>query len=249
MTPISLDPITVSKAETNNSRSDDVLGIVGGLGPLASAEFLKTIYERSLREREQEAPKVIMCSDPSFPDRTEAIISGNYGELLGKLESILRDLSFLGATRTVVCCVTAHALFERLPADLRARLISIIDVIFEEVIRHPEKRLLICSSGARTLRLFETHEHWPAMHEYFVFPDEHDQNLLHELIYQIKVLRNVDELTPVFNSLLAKYGVDSFISGCTEMHIVAKRFSFSSADPGCIDPLSIIAERVGVGTL
>ena len=33
------------------SRSNEVVGIVGGLGPLASAEFLKAIYENSLRER------------------------------------------------------------------------------------------------------------------------------------------------------------------------------------------------------
>ena len=233
MTPITLDQCR-----------DDVLGIVGGLGPLASAEFLKTIYERSLRGREQEAPQVIMYSDPSFPDRTEAIISGNYGGLLDRLESILRGLSFLGATRSVVCCVTAHALFEKLPADLRAGLISLLDVIFEEIILRPEKRLLICSKGSRTLGLFEAHEHWPATSEYIVFPDDHDQDLLHNLIYQIKVLRNVTELAPAFESLLVKYRVNSFISGCTEMHIVAKQLGYTSGDPGCIDPLSIIAERM-----
>jgi aspartate racemase len=220
--------------------SDEVLGIVGGLGPLASAEFLKTIYESSLREREQEAPKVIMYSDPSFPDRTEAILAGNTAELLERLSSILRALSDLGATRTVVCCVTAHWFFDSLPLDLRTRLVSIVDVIFEEVIRRPEKRLLICSTGAREIGLFQAHEHWPATEEYIVLPDEHDQNLIHRLIYQIKILHDVDELAPAFKSLLTKYRVNSFISGCTEMHIVARRLAL----PGCIDPLSIIAERL-----
>src|SRR5882724_8807275 len=78
---------------------DDVLGIVGGLGPLASAEFLKTIYEKSFCEREQETPKVIMYSDPTFPDRTEAIASGNDSKLLERLILILRALSSLGATQ------------------------------------------------------------------------------------------------------------------------------------------------------
>ena len=220
--------------------SDEVLGIVGGLGPLASAEFLKTIYESSLREREQEAPKVIMYSDPSFPDRTDAIISGDTDEIFERLVSILRALSHLGATRTVVCCVTAHWLFSSLPLDLRTRLVSLVDVIFEEVIARPEKRLLICSTGARQIGLFQAHEHWPATETYIVLPDEDDQNLIHRLIYQIKILRSVDELAPAFKNLLTKYQVDSFISGCTEMHIVARRLVFANS----IDPLSIIAERI-----
>jgi len=252
MTPITLDPITVSPTKTSNSRGDDVLGIVGGLGPLASAEFLKTIYESSLRGREQEAPKVIMYSDPSFPDRTDALISGDYGELLTRLVSILRGLSSLGATRTVVCCVTAHSLFSSLPADLRTQLVSLVDIIFEEIIQRPEKRLLICSKGTREIGIFQAHEQWSATQEHIVLPDDGDQDLIHQLIYQIKILRNVYELAPVFKSLLAKYRVSAFISGCTEMHIVAKRLIFTNGDrskSSCIDPLSIIAERIGVGTL
>jgi aspartate racemase len=221
-----------------DSQRDEVLGILGGLGPLASAEFLKTIYENCRREREQETPKVIVYSDPTFPDRTEAIISGEYGALLEQLVSSLRALAYLGATQTVVCCVTLHALFDRLPGDLRRQLISIVDVIFDEVIRAPEKRLLICSTGARQIGLFESHQHWPAMREYIVLPDDGDQDLIHRSIYQIKQLRSLDELTPIFTALLPKYGVNSFISGCTEMHIIAKRLA-STAN---IDPLSIIAK-------
>jgi aspartate racemase len=240
-------PSLTSEQVVARSRRDEVVGIVGGLGPLASAEFLKAIYENSLCEREQEAPKVIMYSDPAFPDRTDAILSGDYNELHEKLVSSLRALSFLGATRMIVCCVTAHNLLKKLPPDLNTELISLVDVIFEQVIQSPEKRLLICSKGTRETRLFEEHEHWPATQEFIVLPDEHDQELIHhELIYQIKKTRNVYELLPILKSLLAKYRVDSFISGCTEMHIIARRFVFKRAG---IDPLSIIAERIGAGTL
>jgi aspartate racemase len=147
----------------------------------------------------------------------------------------------------IVCCVTAHNLLKKLPPDLNTELISLVDVIFEQVIQSPEKRLLICSKGTRETRLFEDHEHWPATQEFIVLPDEHDQELIHhELIYQIKKTRNVYELLPILKSLLAKYRVDSFISGCTEMHIIARRFVFKRAG---IDPLTIIAERIGAGTL
>jgi aspartate racemase len=232
---------------------NEVIGIIGGLGPLASAEFLKAIYENSPREREQEAPRVIMYSDPAFPDRTNAILSGDDAELHDKLVSILRALSFLGATQLIICCVTAHNMLKKLPPDLKTRLVSLVDVIFEQVIESPERRLLLCSKGTRETRLFQNHEHWAATQEYIVLPDECDQELIHhELIYQIKKRRNVYELVPILKNLLAKYRVDSFISGCTEMHIVARRLVFTNGNGNkhhSIDPLSIIAERIGAGTL
>ena len=58
-----------------NPRSN-VLGVVGGMGPLASAEFVKTIYEYGLNRREQESPSVVLVSDPTFPDRTSVSWQG-----------------------------------------------------------------------------------------------------------------------------------------------------------------------------
>jgi aspartate racemase len=241
------------KSLIGRSRKDEVVGIVGGMGPLASAEFLKAIYENSLREDEQEAPRVIMYSDPTIPDRTDAILSGDCNEVVDKLASSLRALSFLGATQMVVCCVTAHNLLQNLPPDLKVKLISLVDVIFEQISQSPEKRLLICSKGTRKTRLFEDHELWPAARDHVVLPDEGDQELIHyELIYKLKKSRNVYEFVPILKSLLAKYRVDSFISGCTEMHIVARRLVFTNGNGNKhsnIDPLSIIAERIAAGTL
>lgn len=246
---------TTLTSESLNGRSarDEVVGIVGGIGPLASAEFLKAIYENSLGEQEQEAPRVIMYSDPTIPDRTEAILSGDNSEVLDKLASSLRALTFLGATQVIVCCVTAHNLLQNLPPDLKVKLVSLVDVIFEKIIQSPEKRLLICSKGTRKTRLFEDHELWPAAREYIVLPDERDQELIHyELICKLKKSRNVYEFVPTLKSLFAKYRVDSFISGCTEMHVVARRLVFTNGNGnkhGNIDPLSIIAERIAAGTV
>ena len=49
-----------------------LLGIVGGLGPLASAEFLKTLYEENPFEVEQEGPACLLLSDPNVPDDNRA---------------------------------------------------------------------------------------------------------------------------------------------------------------------------------
>jgi aspartate racemase len=219
-----------------------IFGVLGGMGPLASAEFLKTIYERSLCEREQQSPFVLLYSDPSVPDRTEALLAGEQGGLLEELVAALGKLRGMGADRIVICCVTAHVLLPSLPRDLRARVLSLLDVIYAGVERSRARHLLICTEGARRLGLFESHKRWASARDYIVLPDEGDQARLHELIYQIKSGHSPDELLPIVERLLQKYSVDSFIAGCTELHLLTRRIASGESGYGCIDPLIDIAE-------
>src|SRR5215470_19225208 len=128
-----------------SKREREVLGIVGGLGPMASAEFLKTVYEYGIGENEQDAPIVVMYSDPTFPDRTDSFLAGESDLLLARLTAALQFLSDAGASRIVICCMTIHHLLPRLSDHLRARVVSLLDVIFANLEREPRRHLLICS--------------------------------------------------------------------------------------------------------
>jgi aspartate racemase len=229
----------------NNKR---ILGVVGGLGPLASAEFLKTIYEHSLAEREQDSPIVIVYSDPTFPDRTEQFLQGSYGLLLELLVEALQRLSHLHASRIVICCMTIHHLLHEVPAELRAPVISLVDVIFDKVMQTRQRHLLVCTNGTRQLEIFQRHEQWESVRDYIVLPVENDQQMIHhDILYQVKKNRDMGELTARLEGLVAKYEVGSFIAGCTETHLLAKQFAKSNGNGkryGCVDPLTIIAQQI-----
>lgn len=224
----------------------EVLGIVGGLGPLASAEFLKTVYEYGIGENEQDAPIVLVYSDPTFPDRTEAFLAGESELLLARLTQALQSLSDSGASRFVICCMTIHYLLPRLPVHLGARVISLLDVIFENL-KPPRRHLLICSNGTRRLELFQKHPQWESHKSEIVLPDDDDQNRIHkELIYPIKKSPDFRRLNLLLETLLERYEVDSFIAGCSEIHVLAKQVGLNGnrADNyGCLDPLLIIARE------
>jgi aspartate racemase len=224
---------------TNRVYGGGALGVVGGMGPLASAEFLKTIYEFSVGEREQESPIVFMYSNPTVPDRTESLLNGSREVLLESLITALRQLHDMGANRTLICCVTMHCLLPYLPADLRSRLISLLDVIYEEVERRRQKQLLVCSTGTRRLGLFQSHPSWQSLSDYMVLLDDSDQDEMHKLIYRVKQCSDFACLVPPLEALLRKYRVDSFIAGCTEMHLFARRSHYR-----CIDPLTIVARQL-----
>lgn len=233
---------------TTTLRQRTPFGVVGGMGPLASAEFVKTIYEYSLREREQDTPVVYLHSDPTFPDRTEAFLAGEEDVVLAKFVGALRSLRAAGAERAAVCCMTIHHLLPRLPEELKGMVVSLLDVIFDRLPPAPRRHLLLCSSGTRRFRLFETHPRWEEARERIVMPDEADQHRIHrDLIYPMKTNPDMRERVPLLESLLAKYGVDSFVVGCSEIHMLAKQYrahAAARADSFCVDPFAILAEEL-----
>lgn len=221
------------------------------MGPLASAEFLKTIYEHSLGGREQHSPVVMMYSDPTVPDRTEALLTGSCDVLLEELTRAIRSLRQLGASRIALCCMTIHYLLPKLPRDLRESVVSLLDVAYAGIAQSRKRHLLICSKGTRELRLFETHPQWEFAKSRIVLPDERDQERIHhDLIYPIKGNADRRELLVLLESLLVKYEVDSFVAGCSEVHILAKAVAPVRGPKNgdrCIDPLMILARELGQG--
>jgi len=226
-----------------------VLGVLGGIGALASAEFVKTIYEFSgeLAGPEQEAPIVLLHSDPTFPDRTEALLRGDTQLLLGQLIEALEFLCAMGASQLVICCMTIHYLLPQLPRPLRERIISLPDVIFSAVESLKKKHLVICSNGTVKLGLLQQHPRWEHVRNYLLFPTEAEQQQMHDLIYKVKRNRDLFEARLFIESLLARHRVDSFVAGCSEIHLLTKQLDQAGPEQrgyGCIDPLTIIARQM-----
>jgi aspartate racemase len=209
---------------------------------MASAEFLKTVYEYGIGETEQDAPIVLLHSDPTFPDRTESFLAGDTEFLLARLTGALQSLSDAGASRFVICCMTIHYLLPSLPVDLGARVVSLLDVIFSNL-KPPQRHLLICSNGTRRLELFQKHPQWERHKAEIVLPDDDDQDRIHhELIYPIKKSPDFGRLNLLLESLLKRYEVDDFIAGCSEVHVLAKHV-LKGDRVRCLDPLTIIAKE------
>jgi aspartate racemase len=230
--------------------SKPVLGVLGGMGGLASAEFVKTVYELSGevsgQEQEQVGPVVVMYSDPTFPDRTAAFLRGETEPILTKLIDALEMLDRMGASQFVICCMTIHYLLPQVPKALRERIVSLPDVIFFAVESLKKPHLVISSTGTIKLELLQRHPRWAYAKDYFVFPSEAEQQRMHELIYEVKQNRKLREADWLVKKLLSRHHVNSFVAACSEIHLLAKQFQPSSAQQlgyGCIDPLMIIARQ------
>jgi aspartate racemase len=232
----------IAQAPRNGERGE-IWGILGGMGPLASAEFVNTIYQETVGGTEQESPHVILLSDPTIPDRTEYLLKGQGDVLLERLVTGLESLVAMGATRIVICCMTIHPLVPRLDLELRKKIISLVDVTLEAVLQRRSRHLLFCTTGTRKLELFEQHPLWPSARDLTILPDDEDQKAIHQMLYEVKSRQEVLAYVPFVEDMMNKYGARTYIAGCTEMHLVAKaheEFCGRDRREFCIDPLTEI---------
>lgn len=189
------------------------LGILGGMGPLASAEFLRTVYDLNITDPEQNAPLCILLSDPTIPDRTQAILDGATDELLARLCEALETLSESGAERIVIACVTVQHVLPRVPEPLRRKVISLIDLVVDEVLATPRSYLLLTTTGTRTAGIFERHERWGEIAPWVVRPDEEEQRGLHQRIYRLKKEEPADDSLFWLEDLADHHGAEgSFLA-------------------------------------
>ena len=103
-----------------------ILGVLGGMGPAASAKFLELMAEKSPVKRDQEHPKIIMLSDPQIPDRGTAILK-NGEDPTEIIKADLFKLAEWGADLLAVPCNTAHIFIEKFLDELPIPLINIVE--------------------------------------------------------------------------------------------------------------------------
>ncbi len=220
-----------------------VLGILGGMGPEATAEFFRRVVDATPASKDQEHIHVIVNCDPSIPDRTAHILGRGPDPLPALIEAGKR-LASAGATVGAIPCMTAHYWLEALSAALPFPFLS----AFEELGRrirsdHPgAKRIgVLATTGSIRSGLYEKHLADWRIH----FPDEEAQTrFVMEAIYGkhgIKAGNRGEEprrlIREAGNRLIAR-GADILVAGCTEIPLVLKPGDF---EVPILDPMQVLA--------
>ncbi|TPL43664.1 amino acid racemase [Mesorhizobium sp. B2-4-6] len=110
------------------------LGIIGGLGPLASADFYFKLTRMTEALGDNEHVPSVILSVPQLPDRTEAILGGHDGPL-APLQAVVSTLNELGVACIAMPCNTAHHWYDKLAMNSQAEIIHIGDAVVAEIRR------------------------------------------------------------------------------------------------------------------
>lgn len=227
------------------------------MGPLASAEFLNTIYrlslERVAREsggKEQSMARVILVSDPDVPDRTEAIEklrAGNpqpFQEVKRRLKQLLEALAAMEVDQIVIPCVTAHFFlpYLNLSTAIESRICSLISTVRDALFGAHGKYIMLRTNGTWREKIFENQPGWADVSDSIRTIEESDQARIHEYLYQIKIKGVQPQHINELQRLIQKYDADGFVAGCTEAHLDAATLVANGIH--LIDPLLVIAQEI-----
>jgi aspartate racemase len=103
-----------------------VIGVLGGMGPLATADFYEKLIAQTPATRDQEHIPVVIYAVPQVPDRTVALLDGGASPLPALLAGV-RTLVGAGARTIAIPCHTAHAWYDDLAAASPVPIIHIAD--------------------------------------------------------------------------------------------------------------------------
>ncbi|SFG95427.1 aspartate/glutamate racemase family protein [Methylobacterium gossipiicola] len=105
-----------------------MLGILGGMGPMATVDFMRKLVEATPAGRDQDHPGALVLQASDIPDRTRAILDGGPDPLPAMLAG-LRRLEAAGATRIAIPCNTAHHWHGALQARTALPILHIVDAV------------------------------------------------------------------------------------------------------------------------
>ena len=212
------------------------IGILGGMGPLASADLFEKIIRVTKADRDQEHLHVVVESNPRIPDRVGAILSGTESPVPEMVRSALR-LEAAGAQVMVMACNTAHYFYD----DIR----PFVHIPFLHMPR--ETASLLARQGIHraavlgTTALVEAGVYNLPFAENnleIVYPDDYTQSQIMHMIFDgIKAGNlhpDLEDLPQLLHQMKERQGVEVFVLGCTELPILfdcPELRAFSVLDP------------------
>ena len=214
------------------------LGIIGGLGPMASAYLLQLIIEMTDAKTDQEHLDVILFDRPQVPDRTAHILDPQKPSPLPSMRDTAQTLERLGAGVICAPCVTSHCFYDEVAPQISVPWIHAV----RETARYLKekgvgKAGILATTGTIKTGLFQR-ELEKAGIGWEVPSPERQADVMAVIYEDIKAGREPDmERFTRAESSLRKKGCDACILGCTELSLIKREHPL----PGCTDVLEVLA--------
>jgi len=211
--------------------NDKKIGIIGGMGPEATADLYLKIIKNTEAKKDQDHFRVIIDSNVKIPDRTQAILHNGEDPTPALIETA-KNLEKLSVDVACIPCITAHYFYETIQKSVNYKIINII----EELVKYIKKNYpnikkvgVLSTTGTIKTKLFNQY-----LKDYsVVYPTEavQEKNVM-EAIYGENGIKSggnpefAKRLLVEAGESIIDRGAEVVVEGCTEIGLVLSKDSF-----------------------
>lgn len=219
------------------------IGIIGGMGPMASELFYKMVTNHTQAEKDQDHINMIILSDASMPDRTGAILNKDYEKVRAQL---LEDAQFLeksGCKAIAVTCNTAHFFVDMIQKELKIPVLHMIRLTVEYLAKVcPGERIgIMATDGTIQTKLYQSVLEEMGFKWYI--PDADIQKeVMHQIYDCVKCGKRYDAES--WERIVKAYrdaGCGRVLMACTELSVIKND---EQLDDWFVDPMMELARAV-----
>lgn len=215
------------------------LGIIGGMGPMATIYFMRKIIDMTDAATDQEHIEIAVEHCPGIPDRTAYILDHTKENPLPSIIRAGNVLADAGAEKIAIPCVTAHFFHDECCRQIRIPVYNGVEETAGYLHRRGLDRVgVMATTGTVRTGLFKKALKEKGMEA--VYPDEKMQGYVMDIIYDdIKAGRKVDEgKFEAVAAALKKEGAQVIVLGCTELSVAVDQYHPNAP---CIDVLDVLS--------
>lgn len=226
-------------ADHQNNSYYHRLGIIGGLGPMATAYFLQRIAEMTDAKRDQDHLELILYSVPSIPDRTAYILNPESENPLPPLIEIGQRLAGQNVDCIAIPCVTAHYYYDVLASSVPCPIIHAIQETAGCLAQTGiQKAGIAATDGTLASHLFQNEMEKKGIHVLMPHPDT--QRGVMDLVYNDFKAGHAPhmDLFEAMSDDLKKQGAEVIVLGCTELSLIKRD---QKLEAGFLDVIDILA--------
>lgn len=218
------------------------VGVLGGLGPMATVYFYNLVVEMTDAHVDQEHVDMIITNTATTPDRTNYILGVSKLNPKDKILSDAKKLEVAGVDFLALTCNTGHYFYDEIKKNLNIPFVNMIEETTQTAIDKGYKKIgILATTGNIKAGLYQRMCESKNI-EYYV-PKQEMQKKVMSLIYDcVKAGEPVDMM--MFNQVVddcKMNGCDCVILGCTELSIIKKDEKLSDY---YVDSLEVLAKAI-----
>lgn len=195
------------------------LGVIGGMGPLATVKFYDKIVLNTEAHNDNEHIDLIVLNHSTMPDRTKCIIENKDTEFLNEIKKDLEILERIGIDVVAIPCNTSHYFYDEFKNFTNLKIINMIEETILEIKRRGIKQVAVFGTlGTINSKVYNKYakENGIEVKELSL----EDKKTVMDIIYKIKETNNLESKD--FVEILNRYCNDKTIGiiACTELSLL-----------------------------